>query len=348
MIAIYLIFLLLSFFVLAIITDEFFVESLDIIAQKLKLSNEAAGATLMAVGSSAPELFVALIALFRPEGHGEIGAGTIVGSAIFNILVIVGASALVNEARLHWQVAVRDILFYIFSIILLLVAFLDGQIVLFEAITFLSVYVIYVLGVLKWRDWFNYSDDIFIDEVENKVQKNALTQSVSYALSNIIPKPSVNKDAYIRTFVLSIVGIALLSYVMVESAVHFAEALHINPVIIALTILAAGTSIPDLLSSLIVAKQGRGGMAISNAVGSNIFDILFGLGLPWILAIMFLKEKITVDNENLMSSIFLLFASVIALLFILLTRKWRLGRWAGLILIVIYLGYLGFNILSVI
>ena len=122
--------------------------------------------------------------------------------------------------------------------------------------------------------------------------------------------------------------------------------LHVPAVIIGLTVLAAGTSIPDLISSLIVARQGRGGMAISNAIGSNIFDILIGLGLPW-LVVTIGGKIIPVATENLSSSIILLFATVAAVLGFLIARKWHLNKFSGLSLISIYIAYLLWNILQV-
>ena len=102
--------MLLSFYLLAEVCEKYFVESLEKISIQLNLSRDAAGATLMAVGSSAPELFVSLMALFKP-GEEAMGAGTIVGSAIFNILVIIGASVAVRKATVLWQPVIRDMLF---------------------------------------------------------------------------------------------------------------------------------------------------------------------------------------------------------------------------------------------
>ena len=95
--------LVVSFYLLAQVSDKYFIESLDRIAHKLNMSHDMAGATLMAVGSSAPELFVAVIALVKPGDHGAIGIGTIVGSAVFNILGIIGAVAVVRRSVLAWQ-----------------------------------------------------------------------------------------------------------------------------------------------------------------------------------------------------------------------------------------------------
>ncbi len=105
----------------------------------------------MAVGSSAPELFIAIIALVKPGDHGALGIGTIVGSAIFNILVIIGISVLVKKAVLSWQPVIRDMIFYAISILMLLFVFKDGTISLNEAIFFVLMYVVYIFLVIHWH-----------------------------------------------------------------------------------------------------------------------------------------------------------------------------------------------------
>ncbi len=339
--------LLIAFYVMAVITEEFFVPSLDEMSKRLKLSSAAAGATLMAVGSSAPEFFTSLFAVLRPNGVADIGAGTIVGSAIFNILVIVGAAAMIKRAKLTWHIALRDIVFYIFSILALLFTFYDGKIVLTEALFFILLYVVYVSAAIKWKSWFKFFEEKSSSEVvEESLTNNIVSRAMIRALQYVIPHPAHKRSYYLVTFGMSIVFIAYLSHELVNSAVAVGDILSINPAIIALTVLAAGTSVPDLLSSIIVARQGRGDMAISNAVGSNIFDILFALGFPWMLVLMFKQDEVLVGTENLMSSIFLLFATVIALLFILIARKWKIGTKSGLILILTYIAYLGYNVFN--
>lgn len=349
---IYILIMLASFYLLAVVCDRYFVYSLDQISEKLKMNSDMAGATLMAIGSSAPELFVSFIALFQP-GNEAIGAGTIVGSAIFNVLVIIGATALVKEAFIAWQPIIRDVIFYSLSIILLIYSFWDGHITFIESILFLSLYLVYILAVLKWRKILPYKEEVkepeevLIEGLGAEEKKKSLLYKAlnkfHLLLDFIFPK----KERYWLSFFVSILFIAGLSWVLVESAVIAAEILRIPAVIIGLTILAAGTSIPDLISSVIVAKQKRGGMAISNALGSNIFDILIGLGLPW--AIFTIGGKVVpVVTENLNNSIILLFATVIAVLTFLIAKKWRIGRFAGISLITIYLLYLAWNIWQVI
>ncbi|MFA5009479.1 MAG: calcium/sodium antiporter [Candidatus Paceibacterota bacterium] len=343
----YFLVLLAAFYFLAIVCDRYFVPSLDKIAERIKMNSDMAGATLMAAGTSAPELFISFIALFRP-GNEAIGAGTIVGSAIFNILVIIGASALVRKAFIAWQPVIRDVIFYSLSIILLIYSFWDGKITFWEAFIFLLLYALYVLAVVKWRKIMPYKEekkdpiDVLIEGIEKEKKKKTWLSFLSFfekGMDYFFPNPK----KYWLVFFDSIVVIAGLSWILVEAAVQIANILHIPAVIIGLTVLAAGTSIPDLMSSIIVARQGRGGMAISNAIGSNIFDILIGLGLPWIF-IAIQGPTISVATENLNSSILLLFATVISVLFFLIIKKWQIGRFAGVGLIFLYLAYLVWSI----
>lgn len=354
-ILLYILGLLICFYLLAKVCEQYFVQSLDIISKKLKLSEDVAGATFMAIGSSAPELFTSMIALTK-VGSENIGAGTIVGSAIFNILVIVGVSAAVATAYLSWKPVIRDLLFYIFSILVLFFTFRDGTITLAEAGVYIVIYLIYILMLSRWRHWA-YADlsphipkklrTYKEEETKEHEWMETMQSSVDNLLGPIFPDLKRYPDKYVRVFVVSVLLIGAISWVLVELAVLLAEALHIPSVIVALTVLAAGTSIPDLLSSVIVARQGRGGMAVSNAVGSNTFDILVGLGFPWAIYILWVGKPVQVSTENLLSSIFLLFCTVITLLMILAMQHFNLRRWSGWFLILLYVVYLLYSIGSV-
>jgi K+-dependent Na+/Ca+ exchanger-like protein len=333
--------ILASLYLLAVLTEDFFIPAIDRLAQKLRMSSDAAGATLLAAGSSAPEFFTALIAVFGLTGGGDIadvGTGTIVGSAVFNILVIIGAAALYKAVKLQWQPVIRDMIFYILTIIMLLVAFSDGQIVIFEASCFVLVYGVYVWTVVKWRKWLKYDDVAVQEEVGTKVRKGL--GLASYRLLNfVIPDPRTKPNLYVWAFLLAIAGIGGLSFVLVDQVVVIADLLGINATFLALTIVAAGTSVPDMIGSMVVAKQGRGDMAVGNAVGSNVFNILFGLGIPWLLVLAFGKDSVAVGTANLTSSVLLLLATVVAIIFLLIVRKWRIGQKSGLALIGLYIAY---------
>ena len=348
MLIIFFIVLILSFYLLAKVVDDYFVDSLDKIASNLRMSSDAAGATLMAVGSSAPELFVALFAVLRPGDHAAIGIGNIVGSAIFNVLAIIGAAAIVKTSKIAWQAVVRDLSFYAVSVFLLIILFNNQKVELIDAIILISIYIIYVVVVVFWRKLFKYDDpneqkQEIIKENEKVRFINKLLKPIDIITDKIFPNPK----KYYTTFFISIIIIAALSWVLVESAIHIAHILNISELIIAVTVLAIGTSVPDLLSSLQVSKQGRGGMAISNAIGSNIFDILIGLGLPFLLIILINGSSISIDISGLNISAWILLSSIVILVILFAINRWVVGKKMGVFLIILYLTYIIWAILNV-
>lgn len=133
------------FIALAIVCDEFFVPSLTVITEKLAISDDVAGATFMAAGGSAPELFTSLIGVFI--AHSNVGIGTIVGSAVFNILFVIGMCALFSREILNltWWPLFRDVSFYILDLIMLIIFFLDNIIMWWESLLLLTAYFVYVI-----------------------------------------------------------------------------------------------------------------------------------------------------------------------------------------------------------
>ena len=334
------------------ITEGFFIISLDQISQRLKLSDEVAGASLMAMGSSAPELAIALIALFSGGGaHSDVGIGTIVGSAVFNILVITGVSAVVaGGLHIHPFAVRRDTLYYLFSIGYLAFIFVDGEVVLWEAILGLAAYVVYVLLLIFYKGpkapVEEANDFARPAEKQDEAGHGILHQVESTIVRLLRLITGAPEKNYVWTFVVAISLIVALSYVLVESTIVFAAGIGIPPVIVALTLLAAGTSAPDLISSIDVARAGRGGMAVANAVGSNIFDIFIGLGFPWVLAILFSgMASIHVGADGLWISIGILVATTV-ILYVLLQSQRMLSRREGFVLLALYLVYVMYTLVS--
>ena len=358
-----------AFYFLDKICDDYFIDALDRISQKLKLSPELAGTTFMAIASSAPELSVSLIALFRPGDHESIGMGTIVGSALFNLLFVIGASAFVaKKIKLKWQTVMRDTLFYFIIILLLIVGFWDGKIDLFESVTFVILYGIYIFLAVYWRKILpdeNFfikmhkkmvfgwrKTRIHLNELEaaktkKKRKGHSLFHWFEYGIDAVLGLFYQSREKYWWAFILSTIFIVGLSWQIVDSAIIVADILDIPEAIVALTVLAIGTSIPDFITSYIVAKDGRGSMAISNAVGSNIFDILFGLGLPWMLWIIINQKEVTLSREGLISSVLLLCGFVVLFFVISGIQKWKLNRWGGIVLMASYVAYLSWKISEV-
>ena len=151
---------------------------------------------------------------------------------------------------------------------------------------------------------------------------------------------------FVWAFIVSIALIVALSYVLVESTIVFSAGIGIPPVIVALTLLAAGTSAPDLMASLDVAREGRGGMAVANAVGSNTFDLLVGLALPWTIALSLLGlSGIDAGTGDLWISIGILVATTLILALFLTTRR-ELSRGEGWVLLALYGVFVVYTLLS--
>lgn len=347
--------LLFTFYLIAKVCDRYFVESLEIIIKRLKISNDVAGASFMAIGSSAPELFIAIIALTK-VGIENVGAGTIVGSAIFNILVIIGAAAIAREILVEHKSVIRDITFYISTIIILLFTFWDGVITLQESFWYVGFYVLYLIILSRWHLWVPREKEVVLppEKKESSSKKkfpprgflrfDAFSEKI---MDYSFPRLEKNPNLYGISFLIAVLYISVLSWVMVDLAVFISRGLGISEALIALIVLAAGTSIPDLISSVIAAKKGYGNMAVSNAIGSNTFDILIGLGAPWMVYILIKDHSIEVGNENILSSIILLFGTVILLALILIGKKFSITRNEGFLLIGVYLLYVAFSIVLI-
>ena len=164
---------LYMFLALAIVCDEFFVPALHVISSKLKISDDVAGATFMAAGGSAPELFTSIIGLFFSDS--QVGFGTIVGSAVFNVLFVIGMCAMFSKTLLHltWWPLLRDSLFYIAALTLLIGFFYDGSIEWYEALILFFVYVSYVAFMI-----INNRAEIAVKKYLNKRFKSS-TSSIT-------------------------------------------------------------------------------------------------------------------------------------------------------------------------
>lgn len=366
----YLLIILLTFYVLSIVVDTFLIPTLYVVKDRFNLSDDQAG-ILISFISSAPELSVAIIALIIGQQTGNsdtiaMAAGTVIGSALFSILFIVGASAYYTKKKLSWHSVTRDMLYYIVAVGVLYFFLKGGSVTLLEGVLLLALYGAYIAIVSQWKKVAHYFDSKMQSEIKNEQEEEHLELAdkahkleeeeshiftESLTIKNAVPKffslffADIKKGKHLGilfwNIICSLAFVILSSYFMVEYAVLFAHALGIPEVIISLTILAAGTSIPDLLASVKTAKEGYGDMAVSNAVGSNIFDILGNLGITYTIGALLVSARaVTVATENLTSSVILLLGSALALIGILISRKFNIGKLFSVILMLAYIAYL--------
>jgi cation:H+ antiporter len=270
-----------------------------------------AGLTVVAFGTSAPELSVSMASAF--EGRGAIAIGNIIGSNIFNIAVILGIAAMIQPMKIHLDVLKRDIP------VMLVVALIGGALVASGNVTRLSGsllfiallgYLIYTVRAAK-RDLSG--EQIITEEAPKK------------------PSASCWLDV---VFVLG--GLGLLVYgadMLVEGATAFAKGLGVSDAVIGLTVVAAGTSLPELATSLVAAFKKESDIAIGNVVGSNIFNILGILGLTAVVS-----GTMDASEIGLRDSAVMLGLSALLLPFALTGRS--ISRVEGLILVLCYGAYL--------
>eukprot|EP01062_Namystynia_karyoxenos_P002040 TRINITY_DN10708_c0_g2_i3.p1 TRINITY_DN10708_c0_g2~~TRINITY_DN10708_c0_g2_i3.p1 ORF type:complete len:424 (+),score=180.75 TRINITY_DN10708_c0_g2_i3:902-2173(+) len=397
------------FAALAFVCDDFFVPALEVVTDVLSLSDDVAGATFMAAGGSAPELFTSIMGVFVAESN--VGFGTIVGSAVFNILFVIGICAVATRSLdplglpLTWWPLFRDSVFYTVDLALLSAFFEDKQIEWYESLVLLCMYFLYVgfmainaraqafawevTGGLKWAELSREltkqleanRDEIELarkQEEKEEARKNgeggeeeeeddgpwepkfpsegtAMDKAkfivffpIQFALWLTVPNCAVEekKKYFALAFFLSICWIAFFAYFMVWWADITGDVLGIPPEVMGYTVLAAGTSVPDLITSVLVARLGRGDMAVSSSIGSNIFDITFGLPLPWLISsIVHEGEAVSVESKSLGMSIIMLFAMLFATIASIAFFGWRLNVALGAVCMVLYWVFLAMSLL---
>ncbi len=352
--------ILLCFYIISEVVDKYFIKALDKIAEWLKLSDDIAGATLLAFGTSAPEISTALFAIFlTTDGGSSIGVGTIVGSAIFQILVVIGFAALIKTSYLNWKPIIRDSLIYALSILMLIVFVEDDKLTVIESGIMVTSYFLYLGFLFLWSRFIDTPEDQ-IKQKEAKQELENLQTEEDFANKHLVWKgfniitwpirrgleliPDSQKYPKLTAvaFALCLFIIAFCSYWLVQAGVVLASFFGVDPSIVALTILAGGTSIPELISSAVVARQGRGDMAIANAIGSNTFDILMSLGLPVFLFTLTNENGLleNVGGVNISSSVILLFATLVMVISLLAAQKFKATKPFGVFLLILYFVYI--------
>ncbi len=301
-----------SLFFLILAADKF-IESAEKIGKALHVDPFIIGVTVVALGTSLPELITAVIAVFQDSS--EIVIGNVVGSNITNISLVMAFIAILGRRiDLMFDVAKVEAPFLIGSALLTTVMMIDGTFSRFEGILCcvgLCVFLFYTL-----RDGGN-SD--LVEEIEQKPKKEVK-----------VPIPAV------VLFFLSGVAIYFSAKYNIESIINIADILNIGSEVIALTAVALGTSLPELLVSIAAARKGNLDIAIGNLIGSNIFNCFAVLGIPSLIA------PLTVPTDIIKFGIPMMIAVSLVFLIMLLTKK--INRWQGWMLLIFYIYFLGYLI----
>jgi cation:H+ antiporter len=310
--------LLLSGAALLVFGAELLVRGASRIAAAAGISPLIIGLTVVAFGTSAPELAVSVGATF--SGEPGIAMGNVVGSNIFNVLFILGVSALIVPLSVQRQVVRYELPIMVGVSVLLLVLALDGMIGRFDGVILVAALAGYLLYLARQGT---------APEIVPGDPIGEATRRGGSRLSNIL---------------IALVGLALLvagSRFLVGGAVALATLLGVSEAIIGLTIIAAGTSLPELATSVIAGLRGERDIAVGNVIGSNIFNILAILGLCGLVG----PDGVTVDAALLRFDIPVMIAVAVAALPILFTGS-RIDRFEGLLFVLCYCAYTAYLILQ--
>ena len=275
------------------------------VAEKMKMPQIVIGLTIVAMGTSMPEFCVSLISALK--GTSDLAVGNIVGSNIFNTLLIVGVSALVAPMSIMKTTVRKDIPFALVASALLLIMCLDGDISRIDAAILFVMFLIFMYITLRGAK----AQGTDLEEKEKKPMATWL--SVVWIL----------------------VGLVCLiggSNLFVDGATAVATKLGVSEAVIGLTIVAGGTSLPELATSVVSARKGNSGIAIGNVLGSNVFNILAILGLTGVISPMTLKGITMTDLSMMVISIILIW--------LFSFTKYKIERWEGAILTAVFVGYI--------
>lgn len=304
--------LLILGMILLIKGADFFVEGAASIAKSLKIPSLIIGLTLVSIGTSAPEFSVSLTSSI--QGLNDMSFGNIIGSNIFNTLVVIGVSAIIIPLSLSKSIKYYDIPALVgIYLLLLLFAFVTSPNILeiWESIIIFSLTFIYT-GFLILRS----RKDIKKEEIDEQPKRK-----------------------WYLNVIMVIVGLAGIIFggdLVVDNASTFAKALGMSEMLVGLTIVAVGTSLPELVTSIVAARKGENDIAIGNAIGSCIFNVILILGLCSTIA------PAKVDNYAIFDVLVMLISVIV--LFIFGFKNNKISRWQGVIMVILYVSYLSYII----
>ncbi len=298
---------LLVGFVLLIKGADFFVDGSSSIAKIMKVPSVVIGLTIVAMGTSAPEAAVSITAGI--SGSNEIAISNVVGSNIFNMLVVVGVCALIKPFTLDKTILKRDFpVNIVASVVLLGLMMLGSALGLIDGITLLVLMSAYI----TW---------LVVAAIKNREESSEEIKTLSPLLS----------------IVYIVGGLAAVIFggdLVVDNATILAQAMGWSETLIGLTIIAIGTSLPELVTSIVASRKGENGLALGNVVGSNIFNIMFILGLSSSVS------SIAVDSRAISNVVFLIVMTI--LMFLLCVIRKKLTRVEGAVMVSLYAAYTGY------
>jgi len=303
---------------LLVVGANYFVKGASSLAKSFKIPSIVIGLTIVAMGTSAPELSVNLSSAF--SGNTDIALGNVIGSNIVNILLILGVAVMITNLKVQRNTTRKEIPYSLFAAIAVLVmsadVFLDGAVsnVITRSeglilLAFFGVFLYYVYRLTKQEQ-----------AAEEEIELFPMWQTVLMIAGGLV-------------------ALVFGGRWIVEGAVDIAATLGVSEKLIGLTIVAVGTSLPEFATSVVAAMQKKADIAVGNIVGSNIFNIFFILGATAVVKPLPIDPALLVDIGVLMATtLFLFFAMYVG-------KRHTLERWQGALMIVAYIAYTTFLVM---
>lgn len=280
------------------------------LAERMGIPQIVIGLTIVAMGTSMPEFFVSLMSAIN--GTPDLAVGNVVGSNIFNALLIVGSAAVVAPITILRSTVRKDIPFALVASAVLLMMCLDGNVNRLDALLLLALFLIFMTITLRGARQDG------VEQGENKETGPA--------------NPPMHPLKAVTLLTVGLAALILGSDVFVDNASAVARTLGVSDAIIGLTIVACGTSMPELATSVVAASRGNSGIAIGNVLGSNVFNILLILGITGMVSPMVMQGITQTDLSVMVVSMILLW--------LFSFTKLRIERWEGAVLTLVFVGYM--------
>ena len=306
--------LLIAGLALIVFGAEWLVDGASSVARKAGLSEFVIGLTIVGFGTSCPELVVSLTGAL--QGNADVAVGNVVGSNLFNTLLILGVTALISPLVITRNNARRDIPIALLATIILVVMSLVGNnITRFEGAIMLILFALYIYSCFK--------TDTGLDDEEDALKKE--------------------KTVFISIiFILAgLAGLIFGGQLFVDNATLLAKQLGVSDKVIAITLLAGGTSLPELATCVVAAVKGKGQLALGNILGSNVFNILLILGTSAAIV------PLSTAAMGLVDLAVLLMSSLMLILWTVTGSKNKLDRWEAVLMVLMYLAYIAYLFVKV-
>lgn len=308
-------FIIVGFFLL-IKGADFLVEGSSKIAKKFHIPEIIIGLTIVSIGTSMPELFVSITSAI--DGYSDMAMGNVIGSNIANLLLILGLSTVISSVKFKRETRLIEIpLCLIFTVAFLILCNLGQDVSRSDAIILIALFVAFIIYTIfmafKGEKFDSKDNDEIVEESEEK------------------------ESSTLRNIIYIVVGIVALKFggdLTVNNAVNVAKIVGLSEKIISLTILAIGTSLPELVTSVSAAIKGKSDIAIGNILGSNIFNMLLIIGVSAMI------KPISYNMSYNMDMSFLIVATVILSLFPMIPPKNKMTRFNGTIYLILYACYM--------